>query len=205
MKMRLKHTQSVPYGGMYKINRPDLGMVGNGTVFEDLIRNVRAFRKANAIPTGLGFDRELEAEICKLYPDESEPADPDLPTKARLTFEDLVHGTKVLLSFKLAGSPIVSKEEALRRGSICARCPLCVPFAHPCGGLCGELKTVVDSLTGGYDTQWDNDLRACSVCHCFYSSHIRIPYEHLEKGLTDEMKKQFQKANEYYSCWKVPA
>ena len=79
MKMRLKAIGRVPYGGGFKINRPDLGMVGTGTAFDMLDRNVRAYRKANGIPTGLGFSEELEQQISELYPDEAEMVDPDLP------------------------------------------------------------------------------------------------------------------------------
>jgi hypothetical protein len=203
MKMKLSRIGGVPYGGRYEINRPDLGMVGMGTAFDMLETNVRRYRKANGIPTGLGFSEELEQEICKLYPQECEHADPNLPSNIRLSFEDVVHGTQVLASFKLAGSPLVPKQEAERRASICSQCKLLVPFARPCGGLCGALKTAVDELVGGYEIAFDNDLRACGICHCFAASQVRIPYEHLEKGLTEQMKVQFQAAKAAWGCWKV--
>lgn len=206
MKMKLKHTQRCPYGGQYKINRPDLGMVGIGYNFQVLEDNVRAYRKANAIPTGLGFSEELEQVVCAQYPDEAEIADPDLPTTVRLNFEDVTHGTQVLVAFKLAGSPLVPKEEALRRAEICSRCKMCIPFSRPCSGICGALKAAVDAIIGSsYEIPLDNDLRACGICHCVASSHVRIPYEFLEKGITEEMKKQFLAAKSYWGCWKTPA
>lgn len=193
-----------PYGGAYEIKRPDLGMVGIGTTFEMLEDKVRAYRRAMGMPTGLGFSEELEQKICELYPQEAEVCDPNLPRAMKLSYGDITAGTKVLWSFKKAGSPLVPQAEAVRRGAICSNCKLCVPFTKPCNGLCGELKDYVDYLTSGYTTPYDNDLRGCSICHCFYSGHIRIPYEHLNKGLNDEERSQFQAANQLWGCWKVP-
>lgn len=204
MKMKLLRPQQPPYGGSYTLNEPSKGMVGSGTSLDMLETNVRKYRTSMGIPTGLGFAEELQQEVCAHYPQECEHSDPNLPTQIRLGFDDMVHGTRVLLSFKMAGSPLVSKEEAIRRGEICSRCKLCVPFQHPCTGLCGELKTIVDSLVGHYETPFDNDLRGCGICHCFFSSHVRIPYEHLNKGITPEMGNQFAAAHAAFGCWKVP-
>ena len=204
MKMKLMRPQQPPWGGTYTLNLPEKGMVGMGTSFEMLETNVRKYRKAMGIPTGLGFAEELQQETCTLYPNECEPADPNLPTQVRLGFEDVVHGTEVLVAFKMAGSPMVPKEEALRRSEICSRCKLCVPFSHPCTGLCSGLKVAVDTLiASSYEIPMDTDLRACGICHCFASSHVRLPYRFLERGLTPEMKVQFEAAAQYYQCWKT--
>jgi hypothetical protein len=204
MKYRLKELGQVPYGGGFEINRPDLGMVGSGTVFDMLDRNVRQYRRANGIPTGLGFSEELECAVCEKYPVECEPTDSNLPLKRRLTLDDVVRGTKVLLALKLSGSQLVPKEEAERRGAICARCPLAMQFPKPCNGLCAELKTVVDAIVGGYTTSMDNDYRSCAICSCYIGSQIRLPYAVLEKGLTHQMKLEFQTASQSFGCWKVP-
>lgn len=203
MKMKLLRPQQPPYGGSYTINAPEIGFVGSGTSFEMLERNVRKYRLAMGMATGLGFAEELQQVVCEKYPDECEYADPNLPTQIRLGFEDVVHGTEVLVAFKTAGSPLVPQEEAVRRGAICSRCKICVPFQHSCGGLCGALKVAVDAMVAGYETPFDNDLRACGICRCFYSAHIRIPYRFLEKGLTPEMKVQFQAASQAMNCWKT--
>lgn len=205
MRYRLKYgTTAVPYNAPYEINRPDLGMVGFGSNFEMLETNVRKYRLANGIPTGLGFSEELESCVCQYYPNECTVTDTVLPLQRRLTFGDVVDGTKVIASFKAAGSPYVPKEEAERRAAICSRCPLCVTFPKPCNGICGELKTLVDSLLAGYQMpQYDSDPRACSICHCFFSAHVRIPYEYLNKGLDDEQRAQFQEAAKLSGCWKT--
>ena len=204
MRMRLKKRGQVPYGGMYEIKRHDLGMVGRATTFDGVRDQVFAYRRANALPIGLGFEEELENEICKMYPKECEGCDPDIPLKRRLGMADVVHGTKVLLSLKRAGDQLVSANEALRRYEICNRCPLNIQFPIPCSGLCPELRSVVDAIIGGNRLPCDDDRRSCAVCGCYTASHIRIPYEHLARGITEEMKRSFQRAHEEFNCWKVP-
>ncbi len=205
MRYRLKYgTTAVPYNAPYEINLPALGMVGMGTNFSMLETNVRKYRLANGIPTGLGFSEELENEICKLWPNECEITDTILPLRRRLNLDDVISGTKVIASFKAAGSPFVPKEEAMRRAAICERCPLCQPFPRACNGWCGALKTVLDTIVGGYSIEQDNDPRACSICHCVYATQVKFPYEFLAKGLSEEEKAQFLEAKKLSGCWKNP-
>lgn len=202
MKYRLIAPGRVPYGGRFELNLPEKGIVGFGTAYEMLEYNVRKYRVANGIPTGLGFSEELEQEVCKKYNAECEMVDGILPLKRRLTLEDVVHGTKVLLALKLSGGALVPKEEAERRAAICSRCPLCITFPKPCTGLCQSLKEVVDAIIGGYTTIMDDDPRSCSICGCYASSQCRLHYNILEKGLNDEMKAQFKQAHVELGCWK---
>lgn len=205
MKMRIKHPSQCPYGGLFDLNLPDQGMVGKGTSLERLEDSVRAWRKANGYPIGLDFPQELEQVVCERYPGECEGVDADLPLKRRLSLADVVRGTKVIAALKLSGASLVPREEALARYELCNRCPLNVYLPMPCGGHCGELKDVVADIIGGESMPFDSDSRSCAICGCYSAAHVRIPYDVLEKGLNDEMKRAFQKANQYWRCWKVPA
>lgn len=206
MRYRVITPMQPPYGGIFKIDRPDLGMVGTGTTFEMLERNVRKYRRDNAIPIGLGFSEELEQHICQAYPQECEMSNEVLPLKRNLGMDDVVRGTEVLAALKIRlGGQLVPQPEAIRRGNTCDKCPMCKPFPTPCSGLCGAIKSLADQIIGGsYGTPWDGDKRACGICRCFMSSHIRVPYAALEVGLDDDMKAQFQEAAKEFNCWKVP-
>lgn len=205
MRYRVVYPGQVPYGGMYKIERKDLGMVGIGTTFEMLERNVKAYRRANGLPIGLGFSEELETQICINYPKECEATSDILPLQRRIGYDDVVRGTKVLAELKLRlGGKLVSQEEATRRAHICNNCKMAQVFPTPCSGFCGELKSLIDQIVGGYGTFLDGDKRACGICRCFLASHVRVPYAALEAGLDEEMKAQFAEAAKELGCWKVP-
>lgn len=205
MRYRVITPMQPPYGGMFKIERKDLGMVGFGTTFEMLERNVRKYRRDNGIPIGLSFSEELECQICINYPKECEASSDVLPFKRRIGYDDVVRGTKVLAELKVRlGGQLVPQEEANRRAHICNKCPLAQTFPTPCSGFCGELKSLIDTIIGGYATFLDGDKRACSVCRCFLASHVRVPYAALEAGLDAEMKAQFEEAAKDLGCWKVP-
>lgn len=207
MALRLIAPGRVPYGGGYDINRPDLGFVGYGTAFEMLERRCRDYRKANALPWGIGTSEELEQIVCEKYPDECEHCDKDLPLKRRLSMGDVVNGTKVLLELVkqrvLKGeSVLLPREQAQARLDKCTRCPLNITFPIPCSGLCPELGAIVSAIVGNQHLDGE-DRRSCAVCGCFTSSQVWIPYDILEKGVDDQMKVSFQKARVNFGCWKT--
>lgn len=203
MKMRLQFPGRVPYGGIYELKRKDLGIVGLGTSFDMLYDSVVRYRKANALPIGLGLSEEIEQLVCEKYAVECENVDPDLPLKRRLGMDDVVHGTKVLMALKLSGGELVDEQTADRRYSICSRCPLNIFFPVPCSGMCPELRNVVTAIIGHKADKYSSDRRSCAVCGCFSGSHVWLPYNILEKGLDEQMKRSFKVAHEIYGCWKV--
>lgn len=199
----LDSKMSIPYGGHFQINRPDLGMVAGGTNFEMLIRNLINYRKANGIPMGLEFEDEVEREICKLYPAACHETSNLIPNRDRTySFADVIQGTKAMIAFKLAGSPMVSQDEANRRATICSHCPNNVNFSKPCSGVCGELQDIVVSLVGGKSTPLDSALNSCAICSCFNRASVWVELDVMWKTLTPTQKEQFKTAKEQHGCWK---
>lgn len=204
MMARLKSDGCVPYGGIYELNLPEKGMVGRGTNFKMLLTKVKEYRKANAVPVGLGLPGEIEREVCMKYPDECVDTDPRVPpSHVRLGLDDITEGTKVMAKFKLAGSPLVSQEEAERRALTCSKCGFNSSFSKPCSGICQVLKDLAHSLIGNRKTQYDDRLRACRICHCYNSVAVHLPLEFQTSYLSSEQRAQFEYANQEYSCWKI--
>lgn len=198
---RLIQSGRVPYGGLFQVNRPAEGMVGQGSTFDQLERNVLAYRRANGIPVGLGFSDELMSLVCQLYPVECKETDPRmLPDKpTRLRFSDVVTGTKVMVSLATASNPIVSPEEAARRANICAVCKYNVQFSKPCGGICAALKQVVKAAIGNRSTPRASELNACQICKCYLESAVWVNAALQIKPLSDNQKAQFELVP---NCWK---
>lgn len=202
-KANLKARHAVPYGGMFVLNDTQNGLVGSATAFDGLLRAVREWRKANGLQNGLGLEDMVEQAVCAKYPQECEQVSPLLPNRRKVfSFGEVIQGTRVMVTHKLAGSPLVSDEEANRRAAICAGCPNNISFQMPCGGRCGELETVVNAIIGSRKTKHDGELRQCAICRCYLSAAVYVPLDIQWKVLTNEQKAQFQHAAETISCWK---
>lgn len=156
-------------------------------------------RKANNVPVGLDFEKELERDLCASKPEECEWVDAAVPRKRRLSFQDVINGTRVLLNFKLSGSPLVDHQEANRRAAICSTCTFNTVFDRPCGGRCGELNEIVLKIIGGQGTPYDDPSKSCGLCGCTTAAHVWLPLDILATGLNDDMKKAF---NSLSWCWK---
>lgn len=195
----LHNANRIPYGGAYVINLPEQGMVGYGMNFPALLKSIKEWRRANSWPVGLEFEAEVENVICRKYPDECDEGIISKPRKTKLSLATVLRGTKVLLAFKLAGSPYVSQDEANARAAICSACAFNQEYAKPCGGNCGGLKEVVSAIVGNQHTPYDDQLKSCGICGCVSRAHIWLPLSFLEKGLTSDMKQSF---NAVEHCWK---
>lgn len=203
------HRQRVPYGGMYEVERPDLGLVGRGTNWEMILNNVYAWRKANSIPNGLGVEDQLEDLLCIMYPSECVSTDPEIPRKRELSMQDVVRGTQVLVKVVahrilqivgLSDGPFVDQLEANRRAEICSRCPYNITYRKPCTGLCPELVAVIKAVKGDRHTPYDHEQKACSVCSCLTQANVWVRLDISLSGMDELMKKQFRHVN---GCWKT--
>lgn len=196
---RLIAPSRIPYGGEYRLKLPERGMVGQGNNFDALIRSITEWRRANSVPIGLAFEDEVEQAVCEKYPTECKGGIAVKPREGRLKLAEVLRGTRVLLAFKLAGSPLVDPAEAERRAKICASCAWNVEFSKPCGGACGGLREMVSAIVGGRKTSVDDRLRSCAVCGCEARAHVHLPLLILAKGVTDAQREQFDAIE---NCWK---
>ena len=189
---------------MWKINRPDLGFVGEGYIFDVLKEECANYRRANGIPIGLGFEDELENALAEKYLESCPKAfttdDPRAPLRIKsLGWADVLHGTQVMVQFIAAGKPVVSHEEAERRAAICGRCRFNVQFAKPCGGVCGELKAIVKAIVGDQKVSNYEKLNSCFICRCFLEAAVWLPLDIQVKPLTEFQKGHFERVQD---CWK---
>jgi hypothetical protein len=196
---RLKNRGIIPHGGGWRITDPMTGVSVFGILFDQLVRKMKDVRRANGIPIGIEFEDEVEKWCCESKPDECQETDPEWPVVRPLDLGDIVRGSAVMMAHKLAGSPLVTRQEAERRAQICLGCKFNQNFAKPCSGICQELLNVVNSVTGHVGTQYDSQLHACGVCKCFLQASIWLPLDIQCKGVTDKQRAQFKNVP---NCWK---
>lgn len=203
MKVRIRNKNQIPYGGKWVYVDPDTGHSLWQVTWDNLIRVATEHRRANGLPIGLGFEDMIEERCCLDLPAECEGNDDLNLTNHDITLWDVVRGSRVMLEFKIAGSPLVPREEAIRRAEICKKCPLNSSFKMPCSGICQELRDVVSSVTNQYGIPQDQYLKSCRICHCYLEAAVKLPLDIQCKGVTDEMKRQFAIAKERFNCWKI--
>ncbi len=202
--MRLKAKNRIPYGGGYKIVDPLTAIRVEATTWDHLMTKVRDERKANGAPMGLELEDEVETWACIAHPDEVDVVDERLPKRRSLGLDDVVRGTKTILAFKLAGSPLVSQEEANRRAGICIRCPMNLMWQTSCS-VCDKIDDVVRGVIGQIKTPHDQNLRACTICGCSLKAAVHIPNSILNQANNAEMNQAFELAAEAFGCWHKPS
>lgn len=192
----------------FELNDPAAGMVGSGYIIRVLAINIAAWRKANGIPIGLGFEQEVEQAVCRKYPDLCFSEDPRAPLQpVALSYNDVLVGTSVMASLALrlatTGKGIVTQAEAERRAAICSTCKFNVQFHKGCGGgLCGKLLELVRSIVPG-GTSRDDSINACYICHCLLKASVWVDQDLQWNPLHQNQKTQFTEQAAGW-CWKVP-
>lgn len=184
-----------PRGGFWIYTHPISGTKFRASQLNAILVSIRKHEEDNGYP--IQSNSEIESQLCVNHPFSCSENPPVAPR--RLHLSDIVHGTKVIASFKRAGSPLVDQEEAERRAGICINCPRNVDYAKPCSGICQELVDLVKSLVGGAATKYDSMLKACDICGCANAAQVHVPIEFLSKGVTPEMMVQFKTVS---TCWK---
>lgn len=198
--MVLTAKNRVPYGGEFVTKDRLTQMEFRGTTFDMVYNRIVAARKANSLPVGLGFEKEVEGWLCEDHPHECEDYNPAIPRKPReIGMGDVIHGSKVMLAHWLAGRPLEPREEAERRAEICSRCKYNVPIRTPCGGICSELLSIVERVVGGKGTSRDGSLNACFICGCVLRAAVWTELAIQCKGVDENMKIQFSSVPQ---CWK---
>ena len=202
--MKLKTKQQCPYGGRFDLNLPEKGMVGMGSDFDMLARNIREWRRANGWPQGLGLEDEIEREVCLRYSVECADVDPRLAQNRHFTISDVVTGTKAMINQVSAGNPLVSPEEANARAAICVRCPMNGPISGGCS-MCNAGAELIGLLVHGRSTPHDDKLSNCRICSCYLKRAVQMAIEPQWNALSDAQREQFRYAHISFNCWKVPA
>jgi hypothetical protein len=196
-------------GGMIHINRPDLGMVGAGYNFDTLLNQIRAYRRANAIPAGISFEDEVATEVCRVLGGNGcteinrDPREPH-PNR-RLGVADVLHGSEFFAKQAALERPKVPVEEAIRRASICRNCKYNSQWARPCASwLCAGVGALISSVGQLPPTGMDDVLHSCKICGCLLRVAVHYDLELQQSVLTPKQKDEFRFMKEQgLVCWKA--
>jgi hypothetical protein len=184
----------VPSGG-FRYTEPASGVQFRSLSWNDLASSVRKHRIANGYPLPPGWEKELEAEVCKqyepgtcMYVDET----PNAEVRS-ITVSDVKNFLLVASTWMAKGGKFVEQSEAERRANICVSCSKNQEIVG-CSG-CNNLVSTISGVVGGRGTGQDPFLKGCAVCSCSNKAQVHLPLEILHKGVTDNM--EFPE-----HCWK---
>lgn len=179
--------------GEFRFKSPETGIWFQAIDFPTLVDKVRTHYLANNLPVGLMFEETIEDQACK----NTDPSVcrqlgygssiPVMPS----TYEQVVTGTKVMMSWLASGFKRESPEEVNRRSVICVRCNYNTGSAGcpSCGT--DKIKNLIASIVNDSPAPNDPLLFACRVCGCALQAKVKIPMEILKKNEPEIVKDQY--------------
>jgi len=169
--------------------------VSMGSLLTDLKNHYRA----NALPVPDNLSQLVQDQLCRFLPPErchyESPHDRPVPILGRLTFDQLLQGTKSVIGWALNGRSKVSETESDNRAATCVRCPMNVtpPGCPTCNS---PLRTLLNSFVGNRPTRYDKAINACAVCGCSLKVLVQMPIETVKEHLSQQ---QIDALPDY--CW----
>jgi len=172
--MIVKDPSVSPPGG-WRYVQPETDFEFTASTLRVLVQKVTAHREANGI--AIGDPRaDIEDFVCAQLPVGSEDCthvlEGDYALKTRFTMEDVKRFLQAAAS-ALGSEGLVAQEEAERRASICAACPLntSVSGCWRCKGLAEWLFRLIGARTTAHASR----LSQCGVCGCALKAKIWLP------------------------------
>ena len=190
----------VPPDG-FSVTFSEDGFVAKATDLTTLFDRVLKHYQDNDYPIPESWKEDAIDQACRLMPPGfcryEDGNIPDTYINTRIRVEDVANATRVFISWTMGGLNTVEISLAESRAKTCASCYANIPVegCAPCFGLIN----IVADVTGNKGTEADGLLKNCAICHCLNRAQVWVPIEHLAKGVTDQMMKEFKMVP---FCWK---
>lgn len=192
--MHLKTLDRMPPGG-WRYIQPETGHAMVGITFRTLLNKVGDHRANMKIVSERNMAAEVEDAICQALSPEDQVAwcETGMRTLKSISWTEVAAFLKTAAAWVSGGQQLVTPQEAERRATICAGCPLNVGL-HGCGMCRRALQEVREKILNR-GTSKDSVLEACGVCGCDNKTQVHVPLEVLKRG----------RAGLQYPawCWKV--
>lgn len=179
-----------PPGWVYYI--PETKVKIEADDYEELIEMIYWNYHINKIEPPHNLDALVQNDICKQSP----TGICDKPNKFVILPIDIMRGTTAFaIMMKQGKGAFVDQEEAERRASICAECPLNVrnPGCYSCKGF----KFLIEKVKKGRNTSKDDKLNVCAVCKCFTKALV-----HVDLGIIKATTRVSHASRYPNHCWK---
>lgn len=174
----------MPPGG-WRYTQPETNHPMSGITFRTLLSKVGMHRANQKIesPTK-NMAAEVEDAICQAMSPEDQVVwcETGMRVLKSISWTEVAAFLKTAAAWVTGGQQLVTPQEAERRATICAGCPLNVGL-HGCGMCRRALQEVREKILAR-GTSKDAVLEACGVCGCDNKTQVHVPLEVLKRGRT---------------------
>lgn len=181
--MKLKDPNLSPPGS-FRYTQPESNHLMVGITLGTLLQLVSQHRQNMGYQTHGNLRAEIEDAICQSLSPEDQVAHCDIGVaSSSVHWSTVLRFLKTAASWAIGGFQLVPQEEAERRATICATCPLNVALSG-----CAVCRTTLDEareLLLKRSTSRDAELRACGICGCDNKAQVHFPLEALKQGTGD--------------------
>jgi hypothetical protein len=157
---------------------PETGVVFVSYGWGELKKYVKAHLKGNNIPIPSDLNRVMMEAYCAATDSNVCLENNPYQSEIQRIWDQGTRFFQTVKSTIAAGGKLVSQEEAERRASICAKCPLNQEGLTNCISCKG--KSIIADMLGfsiGRSTPIDDQLKVCNVCGCANKIKIWFPRE----------------------------
>jgi len=164
----------------------ETGHTTTSPIYDDWITAARDHRRANGLDTPPDLEARMQEQLCGLIPPEYCERDPGDTwwVNTRFNWADFREGMQIFTTWAGQNRPLVGPEEANRRAALCVTCPLNVNIAG-----CAACHKIASYITGAVAKQngaYDDQLKACAICHCALRAMTWFPLDLLETNETQD-------------------
>ncbi len=181
----IRSFRDVPPGG-WRYVQPETGVRFAADTFEALVEQIRPHREYKGIPAdelGLEVQRQLctGLTVAECKPEPGEDYRPVRDLTARLSTGlalSLTRTVAAALGEVAAGRfPLVSREEARRRGAVCRGCPFNKP-ASLCA--CSAVYRAIEAAIPA--DRREDGVSVCMACGCSLHAKVNLPLDVVRSG-----------------------
>ena len=194
--------------GLFRYRVPETGYFSKdwyswNDLEDDVVRNYRV----NHLPVPTDLRQLMTDYLCKQLPEgwcrDGNRGFVGFVRGLLHEFQRILQGTITLSDWMLSeGAKRVDDSEAMRRASICQKCPFNQPPIGCSSCSIAALNKIVEKFLGGQSMPLDSQLESCMICGCHLRVKVRVPMDVLKRHIKPEQMLQFPPAHEsFVGCW----
>lgn len=182
----LQNKDVVPPGG-FRYLQTDTGVWLHAPSWGELVKAVKAHRKANSIPFGAELEQEIETQLCSTLPPGHCSYGQDQHRKrakmiGRPSMKKFMELTRTMI--QMSGKELVPLPTANQHAEICRKCHY---NQRPDGCTSCAMGDLVGLLAGFSlpKTEHDAHLHGCMLCGCSLRAKVHFPADVLARTSQD--------------------